>query len=124
MDEKTKKSSPIFIAIIILIIGTIAYNFLMKKPETYLTKGIDRINRCIAKTYTPKPVCSSTQIDNRDVYTCTIGSTKLVYEIQDMGQNTSMIYALNGKVRQLANSKNEHCPTLESLDYEFANKAI
>ncbi|MGL4673584.1 MAG: hypothetical protein ACRCXK_01850 [Wohlfahrtiimonas sp.] len=124
MDEKTKKSSPIFIAIIILIIGTIAYNFLMKEPETYLTKGIDRINRCIAKTYTPKPVCSSAQIDSRDVYTCTIGSTKLVYEIKDMGQDSFSIYALNGKAKQLANKTKNECPISESLDYEFANKAI
>lgn len=124
MFENTKKASPIFIAIIVLITGTVTYNFLTKKPETYLTRGIDRINSCVAKTYTAKPTCFSSKIDNRDVYTCEIGTTKLVYEIQDMGQNTSMIYALNGKARQLANNKNGHCPTLESLDYEFANKAI
>lgn len=124
MTANTKKGSPIFIVIFILIIGTIIYNYISSEPETYLTKGIDRINSCIKKTYSAKSLCSSTKIDNRDVYSCSINSTKLVYEIQDMGQDSFFVYALNGKARQLSQSGDKSCLSLESLDYDFINKVL
>lgn len=94
------------------------------KEPMYPEIAITSINQCLSKTYTDKASCSTLKIDNRDIYSCSIGSTKFAFETKDLGQNTFSILALNGKAKQLASDKFQYCRVVESYDYEFANKVI
>lgn len=121
-----KKNTVVIVFIVLIAVSFIAYKQITKSdPNKYLELGMQKIEKCLNSEYKSPHTCSTTKIDNRDVARCSIGQTKFVFEIKNMGENMSTVLALNGKARQLSSPyKITRCAILESEDYEFANKVI